>query len=169
MLAEMARWGGVSGSAIATGVDGCGVVTFGLSIEVLSRIFARFATAARRNTGMAARVVQAILQNPAVIAGTDRLCTALVQATHARIFAKVGAEGVYCAGVPGAELGIALKVEDGAGRAAEPALLAVLHQLGVLSSDEMGGLQRWVQPQIVNTRGERVGHIDALIELESAV
>ena len=28
-------------------------------------------------------------------------------------FAKAGAEGLYCVGVPGAELGIALKVEDG--------------------------------------------------------
>ncbi|MEO5510423.1 MAG: asparaginase [Longimicrobiales bacterium] len=169
MLAEIARWGGISERAIATAVDGCAVVTFGLSVEVLARTFARFATAARRNNGMAARVVQAMVQNPAVVAGTNRLCTALVEATHGRIFAKVGAEGVYCAGVPGAELGIALKVEDGAGRAAETALLAVLHQLGVLSSEELGGLQQWVTPQIRNTRGERVGYIDASIELEGGV
>ena len=46
----------------------------------------------------------------------------------ARLFAKVGAEGYYCAGVPARRLGIALKVEDGARRASEPALLAVLRR-----------------------------------------
>jgi L-asparaginase II len=162
----MAAWGGVSEASIATGVDGCGVVTFGLPLEALSRMFARLATASRRNAGAAARVVQAMIENPALIAGTGRLCSALIEATHGRVFAKVGAEGVYCAGVPGAELGIALKAEDGAGRAAEPALLAVLRRLGVVSAEELAALEKWARPGIENTRGERVGHIDAAIDLE---
>ena len=57
-----------------------------------------------------------------------------MRVTHGRVFAKVGAEGVYCAGVPGAELGVALKVEDGATRAAEPALIATLKALAILAA-----------------------------------
>jgi L-asparaginase II len=82
-----------------------------------------------------------------------------------RIFAKVGAEGVYCAGIPGAELGVALKVEDGAMRAAEPALLATLRVLDVLSADEIAQLADFAEPDVLNTRGERVGEVRAIVSL----
>jgi len=96
----------------------------------------------------------------------DETCDVALAA--GRIVAKVGAEGVYCAGIPGAELGLALKVEDGGGRAAEPALLAVLAALHVLADDELAALERYALPAIVNTRGEQVGTIVARVELEPA-
>jgi pyruvate/2-oxoglutarate dehydrogenase complex dihydrolipoamide dehydrogenase (E3) component len=71
--------------------------------------------------------------------------------------------------IPGAELGIALKVEDGARRAAEPALVAVLRSLGLLSDREMGTLSGYAEPEIRNTRGELAGRIRAVIELETGV
>ena len=40
-----------------------------------------------------------------------------MQAAPGRIFVKIGAEGVYCAAVPELGLGIALKCDDGQGRA----------------------------------------------------
>jgi L-asparaginase II len=83
------------------------------------------------------------------------------------VFAKVGAEGVYCAGVPGAELGIALKVEDGALRAAEPAIIATLKALAILSDDEVADLARFAEPDITNTRGETEGVLRARIQLEA--
>ncbi len=168
MLAEMARWGGVPLDSIAAGVDGCGVVTFGLPLQSLAAMFASLAAASRGNDGAAARVVQAMLENPDVVAGSGRMCTALIKASRGRVFAKVGAEGVYCAGVPDAGLGIALKVEDGAVRAAEPALLHVLHLLGVLGAEELAALARWSQPEIRNTRMERVGYMDTVIDLQDA-
>jgi L-asparaginase II len=42
---------------------------------------------------------------------------------------KTGAEGVYCAGLPSRGLGIAIKIDDGAKRAAE---LVVMHTLARL-------------------------------------
>ena len=167
MLLEMAKWTGTEPSAIATGVDGCGVVTFGLPLSGLARMFAALARDTRRNNGAPARVVGAMLRHPGLVAGAGRMCTALMEVSAGRIFAKVGAEGVYCAGVPGAELGVALKVQDGSLRAAEPALLAVLHQLGVLSAAELEELRRWSAPEIRNTRRERVGHIESCIDLRS--
>jgi L-asparaginase II len=106
---------------------------------------------------------------PESVAGTDRMCTDLMRAVDGRIVAKTGAEGVYCAAIPGAELGIALKVEDGARRAAEPALVAVLRSLGLLSDREMGTLSGYAEPEIRNTRGELAGRIRAVIELETGV
>ena len=71
------------------------------------------------------------------MAGTDRLDTDLMRAAGKRLFAKVGAEGFYCAGIPSMRLGVALKVEDGAKRAAEPALLAVLRQIDAIDADRI--------------------------------
>ncbi len=42
-----------------------------------------------------------------------------MQALGARLFVKVGAEGVHCAALPELGLGIAVKCDDGAGRAAD--------------------------------------------------
>lgn len=168
MLHEVERWTGLEGDDIGLGVDGCGVVTFALPVYALARGFAAFAAAARRGDGGAAVIVQAMVQHPWVVAGTDRLCTAVMKAAKGRIFAKVGAEGVYIAGVPGAELGIALKVHDGATRAAEPALLGVLAALGVLTAAEMSELAAWANPSVTNTRGEQVGSVRSILRLAGA-
>ncbi|MGD8277397.1 MAG: asparaginase [Gemmatimonadota bacterium] len=166
MLEGMAAWSGVVRDEIGIGVDGCGVATFALPLDALARAFGALAGAARRGEPGPERVLRAMGRYPEYVAGTGRLCTQLSRAVHGRIVAKVGAEGVYCAAVPGAELGIALKVEDGAWRAAEPALLAVLRALTLISDDEVGQLDRFAEPVVTNTRGERVGGLRAVIRLE---
>ena len=42
-----------------------------------------------------------------------------MQLFGARVFVKTGAEGVYCGALPEQGLGIAIKCDDGAGRAAQ--------------------------------------------------
>jgi L-asparaginase II len=166
MRAEIAAWSDMPAEALATGVDGCGVVTFGLPLHALARTFAALAVAAHRDEGAAGRLVHAMLRHPELVAGTDRLCTALMSTGGGRVFAKVGAEGVYCAGIPERGLGIAIKVQDGAQRAAEPALLSVLQQLGALADEDIEVLQRWSRPELRNTRGAVVGRLESCIQLE---
>lgn len=165
MLHEMTRWSGVAPEDITIAVDGCGVATFALPLSGMARAFGALAAAARRGEKAPAAIARAMTTYPEYVGGTDRLCTELTRASAGRIIAKVGAEGVYCAAVPGAELGVALKVEDGARRAAEPALLGVLHALGLLSDDEVGVLARYAEPVVRNTRGEAVGELRAIVEL----
>lgn len=168
MLQEVSRWSDVATDRIDVAVDGCGVATFALPLRGLALTFARLALAARSRDRPAARLVHAMTQYPELVGGTDRLCTELMRVTRGRIFAKVGAEGVYCAGVPGAEIGVALKVEDGARRAAEPALIEVLRLLGLLTDEDMGQLDRYARPDVMNTRADTVGSLRAQIELETA-
>lgn len=167
MLAEVARWVDLPYEAMALGTDGCGVITFGLPLRRMALGYARFAAAARAGDREATYVVGAMTSYPEMIAGEGRLCSELIHAAHGRLFAKVGAEGVYCVGVPGAELGIALKVEDGAQRAVGPAILSILRQLDLISEDDIGTLYRHAYPQIENSRGEVVGELRARIELET--
>jgi L-asparaginase II len=167
MVSEMARWTGLASDDLPLAVDGCGVITFALPLARMAAAFAAFAAAARRSEAGPGRVVQAMVRNPEYVAGSDRLCTTLMRAAGGRIFMKVGAEGVYCAGIPGAELGVAIKIEDGAVRAAEPALIGVLKSLALLTDEELGQLEQYAEPDVVNTRGDRVGIIRAQIRLEA--
>ncbi|MBD0330748.1 MAG: asparaginase [Thermoleophilia bacterium] len=145
LLAEMAAAAEVAADTIATAVDGCGVITFAVSLERVARAFARLET-----LDGGARVAASMRAYPELIRGAAAADTQLMRALPGWV-AKGGAEGVIGAAGPGG-LGVALKVEDGAGRAIRPALAAFLAGLGT----PVPALA--VQP-LVNSRGETVGEI----------
>ena len=74
--------------------------------------------------------------------------------TGARAFVKVGAEGVHAAAIPELGLGVALKVDDGAVRAAEVTVATVVERL-LVDLD----VQRFVRPPITSWRGAVVGSL----------
>jgi L-asparaginase II len=162
----LARWMRIDAGDMELGVDGCGLPTFALALDAVAEGCARFAAAATQDGSAPAAIFQAMTRHPEFVAGTNRLDTDLMRATEGRLFAKVGAEGFYAAGIPSLQLGIALKVEDGAKRAAEPALLAVLHHVDALTADELNRMQDYAEADILNTRQETVGRIRARIEFE---
>ena len=165
LLSEVCRWVELPPEAIALGVDGCGVVCYGLPLWNMALAYAGLGRAARLGDREPTYVVGAMINYPEMVAGEGRLCTELMQQAHGRAFAKLGAEGLYCVGVPGAELGIAIKVEDGAARAVGPAVLSVLRQLDLISEDDLGALYRHAYPDLTNTRGDVVGQIRADLTL----
>ena len=146
------------------GVDGCGIPTLAFPLAGLATAMARCAAPAalaepRRDA--ARRLFAAMTAHPELVAGTGRFCTTVMQAVPG-IAVKGGAEGVQSAMLPDLGLGIAIKIDDGAGRAADVALLAVLRQLGVLSADSQAALAAWMPAPIYNVAGRRVGEIQAL-------
>lgn len=159
IASEIVRWSGVPETRLLEGVDGCGVVCFGLPLRSIARAGAALAVAAAEGEPGPARVVSAMQDHPWMVAGTDRLCTELMRATEGRILAKVGAEGVYCAFLPNRGLGVAIKVEDGARRAAEVSLVALLARLGLLDSRELQSLERWHPQILTNTRDQPVAKL----------
>jgi L-asparaginase II len=165
MLAEIARWTGLGEDEVETGGDGCGVVCFRVPLAAMALSLARFAGAAGRGRPAAA-VVRAMTRHPWMVAGTGRLCTDLMAATGGSVFAKTGAEGVYVAGVPERGWGVALKVEDGARRAADVALVAALDAVGLLEPAAVEALAAYRSPEVRDTRGEVVGGLEARLELE---
>jgi L-asparaginase II len=168
LLTEVARWARMPAEAIGLGVDGCGVVCYAMPLRQMALAYASLSAAARRGERGPATVVEAMAAHPEMVAGEGRICTELSRLTEGRIFAKVGAEGVYCVGSPGAELGIALKVEDGTTRALAPAVAGVLRELDLISEDDFGALHRYVFREITNTRGEVTGEVHPAIRLRAA-
>lgn len=144
------------------GIDGCSIPTYAVPLESLARGFAKMAA----GTGLgaerakaAARLLGACMAEPFLVSGTGKADMALMQAAPGRIFAKTGAEGVYCAALPELGLGIALKCDDGAARAAQAMVASVLAKL--LGHDE-GTAQRLIElatPGIDNRVGARVGRL----------
>lgn len=123
--------GDVIGDALC-GVDGCSAPTFAVTLQGLARGFAKLGTGSglspiRANS--AKKLLNACMEEPWYMAGTKRFCTSTMEIGEGRIFAKVGAEGVYTAAIPGLGLGIAIKADDGADRASEMMLAGVLVKL----------------------------------------
>jgi len=119
-LKEMA---GLSGE-LPYGVDGCTVPNFAVPLKALARAMARLADAGGQAPARAAacgRIVGAMMAHPDLVAGSGRACTMLMR-DNPDIAVKTGAEGVYIAILPQLGLGAALKIDDGATRAAETAV-----------------------------------------------
>ena len=131
---------------VATAIDGCGVVTFGLPLERMAYAFARL----EQLEGGAA-VAAAMRAHPELIRGPDATDTRVMRALSGWI-AKGGAEGLLCAAGDG--VGVAIKCEDGSGRSLAPAAHAFLARLGY----DLGDLA--VVP-LENSRGEPVGEVVA--------
>ena len=143
------------------GIDGCCLPNHPLPLRGLARAAAQLADPGGQppiRRAALARIAAAMRAHPHLVAGTGRCCTA-VMATLPGVVAKTGAEGTYLAALPARGLGIALKAEDGATRAAETALLAVLAHLDALPEPAPDALARFRTPQIRNTAGAVVGHL----------
>jgi L-asparaginase II len=95
-----------------------------------------------------------------------------MQAGRGIIVSKVGADGVYTAGVVVSEkwprgLGLALKIEDGEDRRSRPTVvIETLRQLGILDAQAIEALAPYSRFSIRNHRGDLVGEVRASFELE---
>lgn len=144
------------------GVDGCGIPVFGVPLDGLARAMAQLADPSKlapsRITAVE-RIRRAVAAEPVMIAGTGRLCTAINRQMGLRALVKTGAEGVYMAALPTRGWGLALKIDDGAGRAAEVALLAILDHLGLLEPADRAALAASIEAPILNRAGVLAGHV----------
>jgi L-asparaginase II len=154
---------GMTGAAIPDehrGIDGCSVPSWAIPLERLALAFARFATGrglGETRAAAARRLRAACAAKPWFVAGTGRFCAEIMGHFGARVFAKTGAEGVYCGALPELGYGIAIKCDDGQGRAAEVIMAAVIARLLPLGDADRAFLARFVRPTQKNWRGTVVG------------
>lgn len=147
--------------ATPCGTDGCSVPTWAIPLHNLATGLARLATPralASERAEAAARLFAAVAAEPFMVAGTNRLCTDLMRAVP-RAFVKTGAEGVFCGCVPHAGIGIALKVDDGATRASERVMAALLSRLDAFTPEERDLLAGFSDVPVKNWRGVHTGDV----------
>ena len=154
------------------GIDGCSIPTFGIALRALALGFARAGTGQGLSPGRAAaarRLRQAIARAPFHVAGTQRFDTRVMELFGERVCCKIGAEGVYCAALPELGLGVALKIDDGAVRAAEAAMAAVIEGLLAINDAQAALLQGYSALSLNNWEGVNVGAVRAAEALRSAL
>jgi L-asparaginase II len=144
------------------GTDGCSIPSYAVPLKGLAHGFARMAT----GTGLellrakaSRRLFEACMAEPFYVAGTGRACTKLMEVAPGRIFAKTGAEGVFCAAIPQQGIAIALKCDDGASRAAEAIVMATLARFFEKGGDVHAGLMAMANKSLSNWNGIHVGDI----------
>ncbi len=153
LLSEM---GGADLSHAPRGVDGCGIPVLGMPLIAMALAMARMADPKDLSPDRAAaakRVFQAMTAHPRLVAGPGRFDTLAMEegmkSCGGAFVVKTGAEGMYAGVLPGLGLGIALKIDDGAKRASETAMAAVLDLLGVLELK--------AETPVLNAAGDSVG------------
>ncbi len=150
------------------GTDGCSIPTFGLPLRALAHGFAKFGTGqglGEKRAKAASTLRHAVAAHPFMVGGTNTFDTGVMDVLKIKAFVKMGAEGVYCAAFPDQGLGIALKCDDGASRAAEMMMAAVIAKYLPLKDAESKALQPQLAPRLVNWNGIEVGQVRAAGEL----
>ena len=149
-------------------VDGCGVPVHGMPLRSMATLFARLIEPQRLGglASAADRAIKAMLSDPYLVGGRHRVDTDVMRVTD-DVVAKSGAEALECAAVLPSGLGVAVKVEDGGGRAAGPALIKALQQVDGLSASQTKQLAEHAAPVILGG-GKPVGALEIVFDLRTA-
>ena len=179
ILRTISQFSGLDPDRIALGTDGCGVPVFGLPVRSMALMYARLVAPPEGfdvgTRAACARFTAAMNARPELVGGThERFDTEVMRAGRGGLVSKIGAEGVYTAGVLPCErwpkgLGLAFKIEDGEDRRARSTIaVEALQQLGVLDGDAYKRLSPYASFPVENHNGEKVGEIRAFFHLQWA-
>ena len=163
----------VTGAALGENVcatDGCSIPTYAVPLRALALGFARLATGAGLAPNRAAaarRIFAAVAAYPAMVAGEGRFDTEVMRLFGPRVFFKTGAEGVYCGALPELGLGFAVKADDGAPRAAQIMIAALIARMLPGGEAERARLALFAAPILRNWNGIEVGALRAAGPLRS--
>ena len=172
----VSQFSGVAVTDMAVGIDGCAAPIFGVTVKAMALAYARLVSPPpsfdKATRDACERIVRVMSSYPELIGGTsDRLDTEVMRAAPGMLISKVGAEGVYTAGIKPCEqwprgLGIALKIEDGEDKRARPTVvIESLRQLGVLKDESLEAVAHYAFFPVQNRRGDVVGEIRASFKL----
>jgi len=144
------------------GTDGCSIPTYAIPLRHLALAFARAGSGIGLREGRARaakRLMAAVTAEPFMVGGSGRFDTRIIERLGERVFCKVGAEGVFCAAFPKAGLGVAVKMDDGASRACEVVMAALIERFVRLDEVERGFVHAFADQPLVNWNGLDVGRL----------
>lgn len=155
---------GAEHSADNRAIDGCSIPTYAVPLRSLALGFARMASGnglSQDRAQAVRRLFTACMTEPFMVAGTGKADTEIMRAGKGRIFVKTGAEGVHCAALPEFGYGIAVKCDDGAERAADSMIAAVLARYIRDDPEISATLMDFCMPPVKSRVGANVGRIRA--------
>lgn len=153
-IAALARMAGCDPAGWPVVRDGCSAANVFLPLQALARAWAHLGT-----TAASARLIAAMKAHPVLMSGHDHPCAAMIGALKGQAVVKTGAEGVYAAVLPDRGLGIAVKIDDGAGRASVVAMAALLTWLEAFTPESVDTTHALRTPPITAAAGAVTGHL----------
>lgn len=148
-------------------IDGCAIPAFSMSLVSVATGFARLGTGEGLSPSLAnsvARIRSAIVHNPIMLSGKGRVDTSITVECHGEVFVKSGAEGVMAASIPALGYGLAVKIDDGAQRAATAVmanlLLQILQKHGIATANAIEALTGHARFPLRNWNGTTVGLVE---------
>ncbi len=148
-------------------IDGCAIPAFSMPLVSVATGFARLGTGEGLSavfTSSVARIRSAVAHNPIMLSGAGRFDTCVTAECQGEVFVKSGAEGVMAASIPALSYGLAVKIDDGAQRAATAVmanlLLEILQKHELATAKAMEVLQSYARFPLRNWNGTTVGLVE---------
>jgi L-asparaginase II len=174
ILESVSLFSGVPAGEIKMGTDGCSAPNFAMPLSAMARAYANLINPPEdfpeEIREAARRIVHAKMAFPEYVGGSFRLDTKVMKALPRRIVCKVGAEGVWLAGILPTErwkdgVALALKIDDGDdGRARPVTAVTLLRMLGVMTSEAEETLGEFSPIIMKNRMNKVVGRVESAIE-----
>ncbi len=160
ILSTFARFCEYPEEEIIIGIDGCSAPVFALPLYNMAISYLKLSNSSlmvEDYKNCADTIYHAMTDHPEMVAGSNGFCTELMKVTNGKVVGKIGAEGVYCAGVKNREFAMAVKIEDGNMSVLSSVVLQILNHFNMLSENEKKRLEPFRIKENLNDRGMVVG------------
>lgn len=162
VLRALEEMTGLELSSAPRAIDGCGIPVIGIPLAGMARAMARMTDTKglpAERAAAARRILDAMAAAPLMVSGTGAFPSLAMAALPRTVRLKPGAEGVYCGALPTLGYGVALKIDDGASRASEVAMGAILERYGLVEEGARATLGPFLKPRVKNVAGREIGEI----------
>ena len=144
------------------GIDGCTLPNPLIPIKKFAYAMAKVADYNKLNENyiIAKRIFDSCIKYPEITGGTNSINCALTKLSNGKIFFKNGAEGVFVAIIPEKKSALAVKIKDGASRAAEVAIAGLISELKIIDEEK---LQKFKKIKVKNSADQIIGYMNFMI------
>ena len=140
------------------GVDGCTLPNPLMPLKKFAFAVAQLANYKKLNeySAIAKRIFDSCVKFPEIAGGSKSINSILTKLSNEKVFFKNGAEGVFVAIIPEQKSALAVKIVDGASRAAEVAVAGLISELNIINNNQIEKIKK--RP-VKNSAGEIIGTI----------
>ena len=126
------------------GVDGCALPNPLIPLKKFAFAAAQFADYKKLNehSDIAKRIFDSCVKFPEITGGNKSINSILTKLSNGKAFIKNGAEGVFVAIIPELKSALAVKIIDGASRAAEIAIAGLISELKIINNDQIEKIKK---------------------------
>jgi len=144
------------------GIDGCTLPNPLIPLKKFALAAAKIVDYKSLNeaSDIAKRIFDSCVKFPEITGGSKSVNCALTKLSKGKAFFKNGAEGVFVAIIPEQKSALAVKITDGAARAAEVAIAGLISELKIIDEDQ---IEKFKKRPVKNSTEQVIGYMNCLI------